>query len=282
MRGIKLVLLSLAFLLTASFILVKPAWADARNIFNQKETIVPEDQNVENLVVLGDNATINGRVRVSVVVINGNLKINKTADITGPVLVIGGNVEQEKGAHVSEQIISVNMNHQTQDSFILGGMLFLGYWILKLAGSIVIVAITVLAGLLARKRLRAAEEKRNLFINPGRVIVTGLMASLAIGALSFFLTIVVIGIPVVILMLLGVMAAFIAGMVLLSAEMGKRISWVDGKSNWLVELTGSALIVSAFNFPLIGWVIFLIVLWFSLGFSITWVYNRFFNRKKAE
>lgn len=279
MKGFR-VLLSFMVMVIISALLLTPVLADEKNIVNQKETIIPKNEKVENVIVLGDNATINGEVRVAVVVINGNLQINKTANIKGPVLVIGGQINQEIGAKVTEPIISLNLNDQTKNSFILGGLLFLASWITRLALSILLVLITVIAGIATKHKFNSLPER--LTMKPGRMIITGFISSLALFAISVLLTILIIGIPIVIIILIGVIISLIAGLIFLSGQLGSQLKLFEGKPKWLVLLAGSSFIVAAINFPLFGGIILLIISWFSLGLTVSWLYYKFTTKRKKS
>lgn len=279
MKGFR-VLLSFMVMVIISALLLTPVLADEKNIVNQKETIIPKNEKVENVIVLGDNATINGEVRVAVVVINGNLQINKTANIKGPVLVIGGQINQEIGAKVTEPIISLNLNDQTKNSFILGGLLFLASWITRLALSILLVLITVIAGIATKHKFNSLPE--GLKMKPGRMIITGFISSLALFAISVLLTILIIGIPIVIIILIGVIISLIAGLIFLSGQLGSQLKLFEGKPKWLVLLAGSSFIVAAINFPLFGGIILLIISWFSLGLTVSWLYYKFTTKRKKS
>ncbi|KQL53057.1 hypothetical protein AN964_05715 [Heyndrickxia shackletonii] len=279
MKGFR-VLLSFMVMVIISALLLTPVLADEKNIVNQKETIIPKNEKVENVIVLGDNATINGEVRVAVVVINGNLQINKTANIKGPVLVIGGQINQEIGAKVTEPIISLNLNDQTKNSFILGGLLFLASWITRLALSILLVLITVIAGIATKHKFNSLPE--GLTMKPGRMIITGFISSLALFAISVLLTILIIGIPIVIIILIGVIISLIAGLIFLSGQLGSQLKLFEGKPKWLVLLAGSSFIVAAINFPLFGGIILLIISWFSLGLTVSWLYYKFTTKRKKS
>lgn len=279
MKGIR-VLLGFMLMMLVSSVILSPVLAADKNIVNQKETIIPKNEKVENVIVLGDNATINGEVRVAVVVINGNLQINKTANIKGPVLVIGGQINQEIGAKVTEPIISLNLNDQTKNSFILGGLLFLASWVTRLALSILLVLITVIAGIATKHKFNSLPE--GLQMKPGRMIITGFISSLALFAISVLLTILIIGIPIVIIILIGVIISFIAGLIFISGQLGSQLMMFEGKPKWLVLLAGSALIVAAINFPLFGGIILLIISWFSLGLSVSWLNYKFTTRRRKS
>ncbi|MBS4174079.1 hypothetical protein [Bacillus sp. FJAT-49736] len=277
MKGFKLLFSSLVILIISS-LLLNPALAAEKNVLNQKETVIPKNEKVENVIVLGNNATINGEVKVAVVVINGNLQINKTANIKGPVLVIGGQINQEIGAKVTEPIISLNFNDQTKDSFILGGLIFLASWIIRLAISILLVLITVIVGIATKHRLNALPE--GIALKPGKLIITGFISSLALLVVSVLLTILIIGIPVVILILIGVLISFVIGLVFVSGQLGNQFRMFEGKPKWVALLAGSALIVAAANFPLFGGILLLVLSWFSIGLSVSWLHYKFTNRTK--
>jgi hypothetical protein len=72
---------------------IMPTKAMAKGIFEHQDTIVPENQTVEDVVVVGGDATILGTVNDSVIVLNGNVDLKASAKINGFVLVIGGNVQ---------------------------------------------------------------------------------------------------------------------------------------------------------------------------------------------
>ncbi|PKR86213.1 polymer-forming cytoskeletal protein [Heyndrickxia camelliae] len=272
------VLLSFLLMMIISSLLLTPVLADEKNIINQKETIIPKNEKVENVIVLGNDATINGEVKVAVVVINGNLQINKTANIKGPVLVIGGQINQEIGAKVTEPIISLNLNNETKNSFILGGLLFLASWITRLAISILLLLITVIAGIATKHKWTSLPE--GFQMKPGKIIITGFISSLALFALSVLLTILIIGIPIVILIIIGVLISLIAGLIFISGNLGNQFRIMEGRPKWLVLLAGTSLIVAAINFPLFGGIFLLMISWFSLGLSVSWLHLKFTTRRK--
>lgn len=267
--------LSLIVILAA--LLIHPAFAEDKGIVKSKTTIVPQHQKVEHVIVFGNDAEISGSVRTAVIVINGNLDIKRTANVRGFILVAGGQIKQEPGAHVTEDILSLNLNNQMQNSLILGAVLLFGSWLLRLAGSVVLVLITVIAGTLLRKRLNPAE-----IINKqaGRLMATGAIASLAILAVMLLLMMTIVGIPIAVLLLFFIIISLVLGMAVLSKWITERIQGMSDKPDWVLFLTGAVLIVSTFNFPLIGFVIFLIVIWLSLGFSMKWIFDKITTRKK--
>ncbi|WP_028403053.1 hypothetical protein [Ectobacillus panaciterrae] len=257
-----------------------PVLAAGNSIVHYKETVIPENQKVESVLVLGNDAVIDGTVQTAVIVINGNLQIHRTADIKGPVLVIGGRVEQEKGAKIGEHILSFYLNDPTQNSLILGGALFLGMWFIRLIGSILLIIMTVLTGMVVRNKLDYVKEHMNQQF--GRLLVTGAITSFALLALCVLLFISIIGIPVVILFVLGVLCSFLIGMSLLSKEIGKQLKVMDGRAEWLVLTVGAFTLTAFMNIPLIGMLVILLIIWLSLGFTAKWLLEKWMSRKKAK
>ncbi|WP_141432121.1 hypothetical protein [Bacillus sp. 03113] len=272
MKG-RIILAVICLIFIFSFFMINPAFAlEKESIVHNKQTLIPKNEKVDNLIVLGHDATINGEVKISVIVIDGDLTINQTANIKGSVLVIGGKVHQQEGAKVSEHIIAINLNSQTANSFIVGGILLSALFIVRLTFSILLTMITVVAGvMMSKKRIKETEI---LFLNSKKLLAIGFMVSIALGAISILLTILIIGIPVVLLILMAIIFSFVLGMVILSRRIGEQFAIMKDKPDWLVLLVGSVTLVSLINFPLIGGIVLLIILWLSLGFSVNYIFKK--------
>lgn len=253
---------------------------EPKNIIHNKQTVIPKNQQLENVIVLGDDAVISGKVKTAVVVINGNLTVKKGADIRGSVFVLGGKVSQEKGAKITEHVINVNLNNETLHSLIFAGTIILTLWFMRLAVSLILIVLTVLVGVLMRKRISI--DSKSVYFTPGKLILTGFMGTIALSALSIFLTVTIIAIPLVIIVFLGIFVSFIIGLVFLSREIGKEFAIVREKPEWLALFVCIVLLTALMNIPLIGGIIFLILLWYSLGLSITSIYRKLKERRKRK
>ncbi|MGG1575874.1 hypothetical protein [Fictibacillus sp. NRS-1165] len=277
MKKLALVL-SLIILFFTSLSLASPTvFAAQRNIMKSREVVVPVKQSVENVIVFGHDAIIKGKVKTAVIVINGDVEIKPNANIRELVLVVGGRVKQEPGSSVTQNILSINLNSPSQNSLFLGGMVIISGWLLRFLGSIVLVLLTTFAGLALNKRFKNYEEMTKG--KAARFVLSGAITTLAILILSLLLGITVVGIPISIILLLVPLISFIAGMALLSKETASSIAGLNHKPSWIVYLTGAFLIVSVFNFPVIGGLVFFILYCLSLGMSIQWLFSRL-RRKK--
>lgn len=259
-------------LMFCALMFIMPTNAMAKGVFEHQNTIVPENQTVDDVVVVGGDTTIMGTVNDSVVVINGNVDLKASAKINGFVLVIGGNVQQEQGAVVTDEVINLSFDNATKNSLLIGGGLVVGTWLVQLALNVLFVMLPVLTVYLSKQRINPFVDHARK--SPGYLLYIGFFSSLILIALTVLLLVTIIGIPFAILIMIIVALAFIIGMAALSILIGERIQWTMGRSDWLIALTGSILLVSFMNIPFIGVILFLGVLLFSIGFMTLWLLGK--------
>ncbi|MGD8189594.1 hypothetical protein ACQCN2_06265 [Brevibacillus ginsengisoli] len=251
------------FLACLILVPIAPAYAAEQTIIQHRDTVVSTHQVVENLVEFGGNATVAGTVRDSVIVMNGNLDIQDSAHIMGLVLVIGGNITQAPGAQVTDNILHIAVNDATLNSLLLGGVLVVGVWFVQLAFSILLLILPVMTSTIAKNRLDSLSMI--LRRSPGRLMAIGFLISLLIVALTLLLCITVIGIPVALLLVLGVALVVIVGLTVLSQIIGDYLPGSFERPSWINVLGGAALITGGINFPFLGGLLLVGIVWASLG-----------------
>jgi hypothetical protein len=249
-----------------------PTNAMAKGIFEHQDTVVPANQVVDDVVVVGADTTIWGTVNDSVIVFNGDLNLKASAKVNGFVLVVGGKIQQEQGAFISDEIINLSFDKATQNSLLIGGGLVIGTWLLQLTISIILILLPLLTILILKQRIHPfmTHARQSL----GRLLYIGFFSSLILVALTVLLLVTVIGIPLAILLLVLVLLAFIIGMAALSIIVGEKIQGTFGHSNWIISLTGLILLVSLMNIPLVGMILFLGILLFSFGVITLWILEK--------
>ncbi len=257
------------------FPMQQQALAAETNLIQFKETIIHDYQKVEGILVIGNGLTVEGTVNTAVIVINGDLHIQKTAIIKGPILVIGGVAEQQQGAKIGEHLLALQFNDATQNSFLFAGALFLGMWIIRIMTVLSIGIFTILTGILMKQRMESMSTP--VTSEWGRLLVTGAFASIALGAISVLLTISVIGIPIVIVLLVLSLLSLLIGMCMLSDVIAKKVKGLEDGPWWKKLTIGCAILLSFMSLPLIGGFVILLTLWLSFGVSIKWLVDR---RKK--
>jgi hypothetical protein len=261
------------------FMLLIPGIASAKSIFEHHSTIIPAGETINDLYVVGGDASVFGHVTGAVVVINGNLLLASTADVEGIVLVIGGEIQQVPGAKLANNVYNLSLDSETQNSLLMGGGLVLGLWVLQLAVSLLFVLITVLILIIGRQRAVSIIDKYRQE-SANRLLYTGLLSCLILTTISILLIVTIIGIPLLIVVLIIMIAAFALGGTVVSYRIGELNKGTSQKSEWIKVLIGASVIVAFANIPIIGWIVIGLVMLISLGICTQWIAGM--RRKKQS
>ncbi|MGG5254390.1 hypothetical protein ACQYAD_12920 [Neobacillus sp. SM06] len=260
------------------FMTAKPAFAMEKNIFNEKRSTLPVNEKVDNVIILGHNIDIKGKVDTAAIVVNGNMNISKTARINGIVLVINGTVTQEPGSYVRENILAFKFTNQSVNYLLTGLALLLSSWAVQLIVSSGLVLLTVLVGFLLKNK---GAHKLELYKEQaGKIVLVGVVASIALSGIIGLLVITVFGIPLAILLAIVPFVFFMIGVTLLSRIIGEKLLVNRQLPVWLKDFAGAFVTIAIFNFPFFGLVIALAVLWFSTGFMILWLKEKPWRKQK--
>jgi hypothetical protein len=253
----------------------------AKGFFEHQDTIISENQTVNEVVVVGGDATVSGKVVNNVIVVNGNAILKSSAHIKGMVLVIGGTITQESGAIIEDDIIGISLDNATKNSLLIGGGLLVSVWLLQFLASILLIATPMLIVFLLKQRMdpfvQLVRDKS------GRAISIGFFCSLLAIAFSILLIITVIGIPVVLIIILLIALSVILGITALSLILGEKIQLImPYKQVWLTTGIGATVIVSLMNIPIIGIILMLGAMWLSMGIVTMWSYGKLKRRRTAK
>lgn len=242
------------------------------NVITRHDTVVPEKQMVENVVVIGGSSTIYGSVRDAVIVLNGDLDIKQTARITGVVIVVGGKINQEPGAQLTDNILNITFDEATANSLLIGSAMLIGFWLLQFMLSLFLIVLPVVTTVVARNRL---QPFLTIVIgSPIRILVIGMVASLIILALAVLLSLTLIGIPIVVLLLLLTLLTCFLGLTVISQCIGNWIAESTGKPTWLTVSIGAAVIAAGVNIPFVGWILLAGIVWLSMGMVTLWLFEK--------
>lgn len=263
----------ICFLLFSTF-----SSAYAENRFEQQDTVIPIGQTVENVVVMGGNVEIQGSVKDSVLVIHGNVKIKRTAQIKGMVLVLGGNIDQETGSKVSDNVFDITFHQPIINSLLIGGGLLLGTWFAWLLISLLMLIIPVLTVQVMRNRICSLED--SIRRSPRNQLLVGIGISLFLFGSSLLLSITIVGIPIVILFLAIILLAFIVGLTVISTMIGNCIPQIEGRDLRVKTFWGAFVVIAGINLPLIGSILLLCLVWISLGMVTFAIGERIKSKKR--
>jgi hypothetical protein len=269
-----MVMIALSFI----FLLYLPSTTMAKGFFEHQDTIVSENQTVNEVVVVGGDATVSGNVENNVIVVNGDAIIKSTAHIKGMVLVIGGTITQAPGAIIEDDIIGISLDNSTQNSLLIGGGLLVSVWLLQFLVSLLLIVLPMLLVFLLKQRMHPFVQL--VRDTSGRAIGVGFFSSLLAIAISLLLIITVIGIPVILLIILMIVLSVILGLTALSHLLSEKIQLImPHKQDWLTTGIGSTIIVSLMNIPIIGIFLMLGVMWLSLGVVTIWAFGKLKRRR---
>jgi hypothetical protein len=274
--------------------------------------VVEPDEIVNDVVVIGGTAHIDGEVRKDVVVVGGLLEIGPTAEIGGDVSVVGGTMRRDPAAQIRGRVADVgpgiNLRGLRFGRFgpavagsVFGGFVSLMSTLMRCA-LLCILAMLVL--LLAREYVERVSQRAAA--EPVKAGAVGLLAELLflpiLIATVLFLVVTIIGIPLLVLVpfaLLALCVVFLVGFTAVAYYVGRLVSTRLGTSQpspYLTTVLGVVVVMSplllgrivglgdGIVFPIAGALLFIgfcveYVAW-TIGFGAV-ALNRF-DRRPAQ
>ncbi|EGW41106.1 hypothetical protein [Desulfosporosinus sp. OT] len=270
--------LSLGIIFISVLLLSLPNYALADAIVTQMggyPITVPEGHSVETVLSVGTDARIAGNVTDAVLVINGNVYLEPTAQVD-LVVDLGGHVYNSALKSPKTGVFEINFSEKLVNDSLLGGVILLGIWALRVVvGFLGIVFFTGL-GYFMRNRLSSSEYL--LSTDFLRLFGIGTAFLMLLVSLAVLLTLTVFGIPLAaLLIILGIVLA-VLGLIPVMQFIGTKVL-----SSRILEypaitrsLAQSTLFVALVSLPLIG-LVFLIVMGLTgLGLALTvgWTHFR--------
>lgn len=237
-----------------------------KDIVEWKDVVVPRDAIVDNVVVIGGNVTIAGTVKDEVVVINGDLTLQKTAQLSKRAFVIDGRIIQEDGAIVRKSFVNIRPDSANLLSLFFAGSMVLLLEFIKLAVSVFIVTIPPILMWISKEKGSSLRIICERYFS--RSIALGVLSSIAFFIIETLLIISIVGIPLAILLGVLFLVATILGVSGLCMTIGIRIAAKVGlieKPLFIQVLYGSATLGLIINIPFAGILVLFAAMLFGLG-----------------
>ncbi|HVP59777.1 MAG TPA: hypothetical protein VMT11_04440 [Myxococcaceae bacterium] len=251
-----------------------PGGSDRQTVGTGNVT-VEEDQEVDDAVAYGGSLLIKGRVRNDAVAFGGNVQLGPHAVVGGDAVAFGGTVERESGAKVHGQSLSFGGKS--------GGLAAIGgsekmtrssdrhsgssiFWLLiQFAVYFALGFVFIMFAPRAMKQLES-EIRRD----PLRCALTGLLGALAIAGLAVLLTIIVIGIPFTLVLIVMTAVGIAMGYSALASELGTRLPVLraNRKTQAAVLALGILVLLVLQLIPVLGKLVLAAGLFVSLGATI--------------
>lgn len=242
----------------------------------ERATTIPQNESVEDMLVLGHNVDVRGTVSEILVVFQGDVTLEPSSH-THLVVNIGGRINQKPGAQV-DGLYHASLKSPFWGGVAIGGLLAVLTWMGMLAVS---VALVVLASLLALAFRSARIPLASTDASVRRLGVIGLLASIATLAVCSLFALTVVGLPVTVVLFLVYLGSGCIGFGIASLWIG-RLVWRDSEqvASWRVAMLGAILITAFMNIPVIGLLLFAVVWLIGMGAVLMWARDTFKRRKR--
>lgn len=210
-------------LICAIALSASPAFARSPDIVRIAEDIeIPGDSVVNDVVSIGGNVTVYGKVENNIVAVGGRVFLKSSSCVVGEIVMVGSSLMRENGSVTSGKLTQIDMPFfiPSLGSFLKGG------WIAVWAT----ISLLVLLGFLGLAVLLIAliPENMRTAVNAieasfARMLLRGLIWIMLVIPIAVVLAISVIGIILIPLEILLVALALIAGYIAGAVYIGKNI-----------------------------------------------------------
>jgi hypothetical protein len=262
MKVIQMILLILVWSCLVAFVPQKNRSASegSSTITIGSDVVVKEGDKVNKAISIGGNVKVYGHVRRDAVSVGGSVYLGPDAAVEGNVVSIGGTVEREPGSRVGGEVTIVDATGlKSWLSWLpkqgiagikellqgIGWPSSLGFF---LAVLIIVAAMPAGIGFISFQ----------IENNTARTILMGILGSVLIFPIGFFLFISIAGIVIIPVLIILFGCALILGYIAVAQLIGKRITILLNKPgrHILVEtIIGFAAFFAIGLIPLAGWFI---------------------------
>jgi hypothetical protein len=255
-------------------LLISPMTADAteaRSVFKIGSDVVIEvGQKVRNVVAIGGQITINGKVDNHVVAIGGSAVLTKTAFVGGNVVSLGGVIVMARDAQVNGSLTEINSSNFYDALTASLSTEWEGWsWIfaiISLSFFLVILVLALLIVALLPKPITVVAEA--ITHHTYKVVLWGLFGLIMIAPLALLLTVSVVGIALIPLEVIVVACAILLGFVAVGQLVGRKTYRLLKRPNsGMVRETfwGLILLWLIGWLPYIGWMVKAVAIVIGLG-----------------
>jgi hypothetical protein len=272
-------------IMAIAFIFLLSPSVEAKNVFKAGSDIaVEEGQEVNNIVCIGGQVTVNGLVEQNVLAIAGSVVLTNKAVVRGNVVVVGGVVAKGSGSQIFGDITEINSS--TLSDAITSAMRGeLDGWslilnIISLCFFAIILIIALIMTLLIPRSLAIIANA--IQTNKIKSLLWGFLTTLMIVPFFMLLAISIIGIFLIPLAFTALLLAAIVGFIAFSSLLGNFIitKIFPGYKKSLVKET----LVGLSLLWILGWIPFYIgmlikVLAITFGLGGVWLT---LTRRKAN
>jgi hypothetical protein len=211
-------------------------------VWDDLQVTLKEDVRGNVVVIFGD-CEISGRVDGNVIVVFGNLLLDETAEITGKAITAGGRLDQDPEAEVSGVVAVDPLRSRDRGSFSLLGDGLVAFLISQ--GVFLLTVLLAVVAVVAAPTVRFDAIVGTLRGSAGPSLGLGLIGAmvghLVVAVLLAVLVLTVIGVPLALLVFLGLVVLVILAVTVSAATLGHGICVRLGgrcPSRWVTVVVG--------------------------------------------
>ncbi|MCL6517084.1 hypothetical protein [Alicyclobacillus sp.] len=270
---------SLVMAVVFSLLITGPApvfAASGKDVLSRQMVTIPQGEVAEDVLVIGNDATVSGVVYDNLVVVGGDIHLTGTAR-AGVVIDLGGHLTEDPGAHANA-VFTLSFRQPFLNSLAIGSALVVAVWSLRLALSAALVALPVLVSVLLRSYL----DRPVSFVSQSvrRTGLMGLLVSVVFGALGTVAAITVVGLPITAILLCVYAGIGVVGLGGVSAWIGRMtVFGAPERPLWLRTLLGATFLMAFGNIPMVGPILLTIAWWVGVGAVTMWAWRGWRFRK---
>lgn len=239
-------------IMVLSLVFPQTAWA-AGDIVRTGNIVIAADERVMgDVVCLRGDVDIHGEVYGDVVALTGHVTVHSGGVVHGDVVTLLGTVDLHSQGRISGDQVSLGGIRQVIPSPSLGRRQSVN-WGLTIFMIVIRFGMAVLIAALfpaALGRVSGMIERQS-----GRTAGIGALTWLAALPLTLVMALTIIGIPLSLLLLLALWAAYYLGFAAISLLAGKRILPKSPAGSFAPVAAGAVILSLLIAFPFIGWLI---------------------------
>jgi hypothetical protein len=274
---ITLFILTIALLLTGNAIAQTDININSTNLIRLGGSVtVVEKQVVENAISIGGSTIVqpSGRVTQTAIAIGGNVILKQGARVDGDAYAIGGKVVQAEGATIggSQSIFNDQYDqrdmmrmHRDRNQFFPMYFFHAGFRIFSAIVGAVLGIILLRTAPPFLPNLAATARQY-----PGQSALWGIGAMFIFVALTIFLAITLIGIPLIPLLSLVMSLTSLVGALGISLFIGQQVVKSDRQSSLQQFSIGLLIVTILALIPFVGGIVVAVVSLFGLGSLLAW------------
>jgi len=266
----------------AAFLLISIATVSHARVLVKDSSVVKlnEDINMgqglifKDLVAIKGNINVKGDVGGDIVAVLGNIHLFPTARVAGDIVSIGGKIEKDEGAKVKGEITEIIIGKGGEKMAevyapLVVGMGVGGLLLLKALAFLGFIGLSMMIVSFMTGQIGAISskiEKEWL-----KALLWGIAGFVLIGPIAILLAITVIGIPLIIVEMILVSIAMLAGYIAVSQLIGKKFTKAIRRPNqpMIVEvLWGLAILFLVDMIPVLGMIVKCLAMTFGFGSAI--------------